>query len=159
MNKLYPGVPKVWLQLLAGLMWSGVGGMLITLATRWLGLAKADQILLLILAGAALAAVIYLFGFSKMALKNVRRIDMYPQERVCLFAFQKWTSYPLVVFMVSLGIYLRVYSPIPKPLLAILYIGIGGSLLLSSFHHYTRVSRLVPASVRERWLDREKTGD
>jgi hypothetical protein len=137
--KLYPAVKKIWLQLLAGVMWSGVGIMLISLAARWLGLVALYQTILLILAGMALAVGIYYFGFSKFALKNVRRIEAYPNERVCLFAFQKWTSYPLVIFMISLGIYLRVYSPIPKPTLAILYIGIGGSLFLASLHYYARV--------------------
>jgi hypothetical protein len=47
--------------------------------------------------------------------------------------------------MISLGIYLRVYSPIPKPALAIFYIGIGGSLFLSSLHYYARVLRMQPA--------------
>ena len=142
---LYPAVRKIWLHLLAGAMWSGVGIMLIALASRWLGLVVLYQTILLILAGMALAAGIFLLGFSKMALKNVRRIETYPNKRVCLFAFQKWTSYPLVLFMVSLGIYLRVYSPIPKPFLAILYIGIGGSLFLASLHYFTQVSRLLPA--------------
>jgi hypothetical protein len=143
--KRFPAVRKIWLHLLAGVMWSGVGIMLISLAARWLGLVVFYQTILLILAGMALAGGIFFFGFSKMALKNVRRIEAYMNERVCLFAFQKWTSYPLVLFMVSLGIYLRVYSPIPKPLLAILYIGIGGSLFLASLHYFTQVSRLMPA--------------
>ncbi len=133
--------------------------MLISLASRWLGQVEASQTILLILAGLVLAAAIYFFGFSKMALKNVRRIEAYAQERVCLFAFQKWSSYPLVLFMVSLGIYLRVYSPIPKPLLSILYIGIGGSLFVSSIHYYSRVSRLLPGTAKEKQLSREKPGD
>lgn len=140
--KLYPAVHKIWLHLLAGVMWSGVGIMLISLAARWLGLVIFSQEILLILAGLVLALGIYYFGFSKFALKNVRRIGNYPNERVCLFAFQKWTSYPLVLFMISLGIYLRLFSPIPKPYLAILYIGIGGGLFLSSLHYYTRVFHL-----------------
>jgi len=123
-------------------MWSGVGIMLVGFASRWFTKVPASQEILIILAGMALAAVIYFFGFSRMALINVRRINDYRQERVCLFAFQRWTSYPLVLFMISLGIYLRVYSPIPKPALAILYIGIGGSLFLSSLHYYARVLRM-----------------
>jgi hypothetical protein len=144
--KLYPAVDKIWLHLLAGVMWSGVGVMLIAIASRWLGLVLPYQAILLILAGMALAAAIYFFGFSKFALKNVERIRNYQKERVCLFAFQRWTSYPLVLFMVSLGIYLRVYSPIPKPYLAILYFGIGGSLFLASLHYYAQVLRKLPAS-------------
>jgi hypothetical protein len=142
--KLYPSVNKIWLHFFAGLMWSGVGIMLISLTFRWLKLVAFPFILLFILAGVVLAAGISYFGFSKYALKNVRRIDAYPKEKVCLFAFQKWTSYPLVLFMVSLGIYLRIYSPIPKPLLSILYIGIGGSLFLASLRYFFRACRLLP---------------
>ena len=101
--------------------------------------------ILIIFAGIGSAAAIYFFGFSKMALKNVYRINAYQQERVCLFAFQRWTSYPLILFMVSLGLYLRLYSPIPKAYLAVLYIGIGGGLFLSSLHYYSRVLRKQPA--------------
>jgi hypothetical protein len=144
--KIYPAVDKIWLHLFAGVMWSGVGIMLVSLAARWVGLVLFTQEVLLILAGIILAMGIYYFGFSKFALKNVRRISAYPNERVCLFAFQKWTSYPLVLFMISLGIYLRLYSPIPKPYLAILYIGIGGGLFLSSLHYYARVVRLWQVS-------------
>jgi hypothetical protein len=139
--KIYPAVKKIWLHLLAGLMWSGVGIMLVGFASRWFTKVPALHEILIILAGMLLATAIYFFGFSKMALKNVHRINNYRQERVCLFAFQRWTSYPLVLFMISLGIYLRVYSPIPKPDLAIMYIGIGGSLFLSSLHYYAQVVR------------------
>lgn len=144
--RFYPAVRKFWLHLLAGLMWSGVGIMLISMAGRWLGLVVPYQIILILLAGLVLAAAIFWFGFSEMAQKNVRRIEAYPQERVCLFAFQKWTSYPLVLFMVSLGIFLRVYSPIPKSYLAILYIGLGASLLFSSLYYYARLFRRLPVS-------------
>lgn len=137
--KLYPAAKKVILHLLAGLMWSGVGIMLVVLASHWLHLDIFYKTILVILAGLVLASAIYYFGFSKMALKNIGRIEAYPQERVCLFAFQKWSSYPLIMFMVALGIYLRIYSPIPKPILAIAYIGLGVSLFLSSLHYYGKV--------------------
>jgi hypothetical protein len=143
--KFYPAVKKIWLQLLAGVMWSGVGIMLIGFASRWFTQVPTYLEILIILAGMALAAAIYFFGFSKMALRNVRRINSYLQERICLFAFQRWTSYPLILFMISLGIYLRKFSTIPKPYLSILYIGIGGSLFLASLHYYAQVIRKQPA--------------
>ena len=99
------------------------------------------MVLLLILAGLLLAAGIYFFGFSKLASRNVQRIINIPKERVCLFAFQKWTSYPLVLVMIAMGIYLRLYSPIPKPYLAILYLGLGASLFASSLQYYSQVLR------------------
>jgi hypothetical protein len=137
-----PAVRKVWLQILAGVLWLGIGIMLISIASRWLKLVTIPVELLLIVAGLALATPIYLFGFSKMAKKNIHRIGSMAGERVCLFAFQGWKSYPLVAIMIALGIYLRVYSPFPKPLLAILYMGIGGGLFGSSLHYFAHVRRM-----------------
>ncbi len=136
-----PATKKIWLHLTAGIMWSGVGIMLVAFAATWLGLVHSWTVLLLILAGLLLAAGIYFFGFSKLASRNVQRIIDISKERVCLFAFQKWTSYPLVLVMIAMGIYLRLYSPIPKPYLAILYIGLGASLFVSSFQYYSQVFR------------------
>jgi hypothetical protein len=115
--------------------------MLIVFAATWLELVHSWMVILLLLAGLLLAAAIYFFGFSKLASNNVQRIINIPRERVCLFAFQKWTSYPLVLVMVAMGIYLRRYSPIPKPDLAVLYIGLGVSLFVSSFQYYIQVVR------------------
>jgi hypothetical protein len=114
---------------------------LVAFAAHWLGLVHSWMLLLLVLAGLLLAAGIYFFGFSKLASRNIQRIVNIPKERVCLFAFQKWTSYPLVVVMIALGIYLRLYSPIPKPYLAVLYIGLGLSLLVSSLQYYLQAIR------------------
>jgi hypothetical protein len=139
LHKFDPAVDKKWLNLAAGLMWSGVGVMLIAISTRWLHLDNLLTILELVLAGLALGTVIYLFGFSKVARKNIRRIATMPAERNCIFAFQEWKTYPLVIFMIFLGIYLRVYSPFPKPLLAITYIGIGSSLFFSSLLYYLQL--------------------
>jgi len=86
--------------------------------------------------GLILALIIYQFGFSNLAKKNSRRIQNIPVEKPCIFDFQEWHSYPLVLFMIGLGITLRNFSPIPKPLLGIMYIGIGGGLGLSSLVYY-----------------------
>ena len=138
-SKWTPATKKIWLHLTAGIMWSGVGIMLIAFAANWLGAVRSWTVSLLILTGLLLAAGIYFFGFSKLASSNIQRILSIPKERVCLFAFQKWTSYPLVLVMIAMGIYLRIYSPIPKPYLAILYIGLGASLFVSSFHYFYQV--------------------
>jgi hypothetical protein len=98
---------KIWLHLTAGIMWSGVGIMLVAFATGWLSHVHSWVVLLLILAGLLLASAIYFFGFSKLASSNIQRIIKIPKERVCLFAFQKWSSYPLVLVMIAMGIYLR----------------------------------------------------
>lgn len=147
MNSLYrykPGVGRVWLYFSAGLVWLSVGIMLIGFASRWLKLVSRPISILIILAGIVLAAGIHFLGFSKLAKKNIRRIYTIMRERICLFAFQEWKSYPLVLFMIALGIYLRIYSPIPKPLLAVLYLGIGGGLSSSSLHYFTQMIEKKP---------------
>ena len=149
-NRFKPAVNKDWLYLSAGFVWFGVGLLLIRLAEDWLKPAVFYDTLLLVSAGLALAACIYYFGFSKLAKKNINRIDKLKGEKVCFFAFQGWTSYPLVLFMMSLGIYLRTYSPIPKPLLAILYLGIGGGLLTSSLHYFANIVRIHRKIISEK---------
>jgi hypothetical protein len=47
--------------------------------------------------------------------------------------------------MIALGLYLRVYSPIPKPLLAVLYLGIGGGLFFASLHYFVNVINMLKA--------------
>ena len=116
--------------------------MLISLAIGWLTVLTSGESLPFALTGIILAFVIYRWGFSKLAAKNIARIDILARDKVCLFAFQEWKSYPLILFMIALGVTLRVYSPIPKPYLAVLYIGIGGGLFLSSLHYYWRLWHL-----------------
>ena len=113
--------------------------MLLSLAYGWLKTAPTGIAALLTLLDVLLANCIYIFGFSKLAAKNIRRIESLPGQKNCLFAFQEWGSYPLVLVMISLGIFLRHYSPIPKPLLASVYIGIGGGLLAASLHYYVHL--------------------
>ena len=143
--KLNPVVHKKWLHFAAGIMWSAVGIMLVAFAISWLKIEKWWLILVLVLAGGILGAGIYFFGFSKLAIKNIKRINAYVQDRICFFAFQKWSTYPLVVFMIALGIFLRKYSSLPKPLLAILYLGLGFSLFASSLQYYRQ---LAPGKVQ-----------
>ena len=136
LKKLKPGVRKGWLYLTAGLMWSGVGIWLCYLAFGWLQAVGRMFAFGMAAVGVILALSIYSFGFSTFANRNIQRIKNYSEEWVCIFAFQSWTSYPLVIFMISLGIFLRKYSPIPKSYLAAMYTGIGGSLFLASFLYY-----------------------
>ncbi|MEJ2706492.1 MAG: hypothetical protein P8074_02645 [Anaerolineales bacterium] len=131
-----PGVPKDWLYGIAGLMWSGVGVMLCSFAYRWLAGRDTTQASIFALTGLGFAFVIFRFGFSKFASKNIHRLNDLKPRKVCIFAFQEWKSYPLVAVMIGMGIALRLYLPIPKPYLAVLYEGIGGGLFLSSFLYY-----------------------
>lgn len=135
-SRFKPGASKDILILLAGLMWSGVGVYLCSLAYRWLRNADSGTGMTFAIAGFILSAAIYRFGFLFFVNRNICRIRAYQLKRICVFAFQAWTSYPLVVVMIGMGIGLRKYSPIPETWLAILYIGIGAGLFWASLHYY-----------------------
>jgi hypothetical protein len=57
-----------------------------------------------------------------------------------LFAFQSWWSYPLVVFMMSLGLALRA-SSLPRIWLTPIYLGIGAGLTLSGMRYFIHIIR------------------
>ncbi|MBU4259142.1 MAG: hypothetical protein KKI12_08910 [Proteobacteria bacterium] len=140
-NRIKPAVSKYLLIALAGLMWSTVGVMLCSMAYYWLKEVDWLTAFLFGLFGIILSLAAYRFGFSGIAKKNIDRICLLP-ERGCIFAFQAWKSYLIIVVMIAVGIILR-HSPIPKHYLAIVYTTIGGALLLSSLHYYRRLWQLI----------------
>jgi hypothetical protein len=133
-DSLKPAVSKRWHLVIGGLMWSAVGLMLCRLAVHWLmGIGGGTAIWLGIL-GAAAAVTVYRFGFLKIARRNIDRVCEFSGKR-CLFAFQAWKSYLIIVVMIALGVTLR-HSALPRHLLALVYETIGGALFLSSLHYY-----------------------
>ena len=137
LEKLKPAVSKYWLMALAGLMWSVVGIMLCRMAYIYLGTVSKSQALSMGSMGLISALAAYRLGFSKIALKNISRLCILP-DKTCIFAFQAWKSYLIIILMILLGITLR-HSPIPRPYLAVIYATIGGALFFSSFHFYWRI--------------------
>lgn len=137
--KLKPGVERQWHLFLSGVVWSGAGIMLISLAVGWILESDQQQVVLPFVVGGAIAWAIYRFGFSKIADKNIQRITRMI-DKVCVFAFQEWRSYAIMIFMMTLGSTLR-RSGFPKTLLAPMYIGIGGGLFLSSLRYYVQLKR------------------
>jgi hypothetical protein len=133
MANIKPAVNKQVLLFLAGFMWLSVGIMLLLLSFSWLNASRNFNSYLLGGIGVVFALVVHHFGFLKIVDKNLGRI--LPMEGTkCVFSFITWKSYILVAGMVTLGTLLR-HSPIPKPYLSILYIGIGLALLLSSLRY------------------------
>jgi len=137
LKKWSPAVARHWLLLIAGLLWSGVGIILCMMAGYWLshldwpagGLSSA--------VGFGAGLVIFRFGFSKIARKNIQRILKKP-DTLCLFAFQAWRSYLLIAVMVFLGHTMR-HSHLPRLFLAVIYLAIGTALTLSSSLYYEQI--------------------
>ena len=131
--KIKPAVDKGVLLFLAGFMWFSVGTMLFFLSFSWLNAFQGHGAFLFGGIGIAVALVVHHFGFLKIVDKNLGRI--LPMEGTrCIFSFITWKSYIIIAVMVAMGTLLR-NSPIPKPYLSILYIGIGLALILSSVRY------------------------
>lgn len=130
-----PKVNKNILILLSGIMWSGVGIFLPRLASQWFAELSTNETIFAVMAGILLGSTIAYFGFIGLANKNIDRINQY-QGKVCIWAFQKWTTYFLIAFMMSMGIFMRNIPYIPKFLLSPMYIGIGFALFVASFRYY-----------------------
>ncbi len=133
MNRFMPAVTKKVLMLIAGVMWLCVGIMLLNYAYSWLEAEQRYTVIIFTGAGIALTMLTHHFGFLKVADKNLKRI-LLMEKKVSIFSFITWKSYILIAGMITMGITLR-HSAIPKPWLAILYIGIGMGLLLSSIRY------------------------
>lgn len=131
---LTPAVPRRVRMGVAGLAWSGAGVMLLSWAARWLLVTPTPLAFELAAAGVVAAAVAWVALFWRLARKNVARLLSAPQL-ACVFGFQPLKSYLIMAAMILLGVALR-HSVIPKPELAVIYLAIGGALLLASFSYY-----------------------
>lgn len=135
---IVPSARRSVLVLLAGIVWSGVGLVLIWVASLWL--LRSDRYAVAALVIGIIGGVLtYSFGFSRLVARNLKRIrDQAPgKERVCVFAFQNWRSYLTIVLMVALGYTLR-HLPVAKVYIAPVYLTIGLGLLLASFGYYSQ---------------------
>ena len=136
-DRYKPAVTKDVLLFLAGVIWLCVGGLLLSYAYTWMSaIPRSAGAFGFVGAGIVLALVIHHFGLLKIVDKNIARI-LPMTDRKCLFSFITWKSYVIISVMVAMGVLLR-HSAIPKPYLAVMYIGMGLALVLSSFR-YIRV--------------------
>lgn len=127
------GVPKTVLLFIAGFMWTAVGTMLLILAHTWLTPISNSISLMYSGIGIGLALLIHHFGFLKIVDKNLKRI-LSMKEKNSIFSFISWKSYLIILVMIIMGSTLR-HSKIPHQYLAIIYIGIGMALILSSIRY------------------------
>lgn len=134
LTKFKPAVPIKWLIGLAGGLWSIVGLMLCVQAVYWLKTFPWVASVSIFFIGMLLAYAAYRFAFNKIANANINRILSLSAES-CIFAFQAWRSYFIIVVMIILGMTLR-QSLIPRYYLSLIYLTIGGALFLSSLRYY-----------------------
>jgi hypothetical protein len=134
LQKLNPAVPRHYLFVLAGALWTFAGAILCWRAEVWLEDFPLGTELGLETLCAILGAAGYLYLFIHIVRKNIERITSLP-ERVCLFAFTAWRGYFLIALMIGLGLALRSTS-IPKLYLSIPYTVMGVILIIGSVQFY-----------------------
>ncbi|MCX6833996.1 MAG: hypothetical protein NTW07_02485 [candidate division Zixibacteria bacterium] len=131
-----PSAKRSILILIAGLVWSAVGLGLIVAAARWL-LMSDEYVLAALILGLIAGWFVYSLGFAGLVRKNLERIRQLAPEkdRICVFAFQHWRSYVIVVIMIAMGYTLR-HLPVARVYIAPIYLAIGLGLTLASLHYY-----------------------
>ncbi len=135
LERFKPAAHQKWLIFISGLTWAGVGIFLSFLAFKWLRVYDWKTILIVNLIGIPIGLIKAFFVFSKVSERNIRRILHLPKQ-ACVFAFQDWKSYGLILLMMGLGIFLRTNPSIPKYYIAPVYIAVGVALFFSSFRYF-----------------------
>lgn len=132
-----PAVSRRVLRLTAGVVWTAVGLALCIVAVHWLIITHGHWVIALI-AGVIIGAFVYRFGFLRLVRKNIARIiEQAPgRNKVCLFSFQSWRSYGIIIIMMGMGYGLR-HLAISRIYLVPIYMAIGIGLFLASLHYYT----------------------
>ena len=127
-------IPRHWLFLIAGAVWTGVGILLWSRAILWSDALTLPVELTLLGTGAIIAAAGYRFGFSAVVRKNVDRIDALPATTNPL-SFTGTKGYVMIALMIGIGVLLR-SSSLPKVYLSVPYAAMGGVLLRGSVTFY-----------------------
>ena len=132
-------VHKNTLILIAGIVWAIAGFNIVRIGlvayqgnfTWWRALLSV-----------AVYAVFQIFIFGKMVGKHTNRILQYEEERQNFFRFFDTKSYLIMVFMMTLGIGLRVSGVVPNGFIAYFYTGLGASLLTAGVLFIVRYVRV-----------------
>ncbi len=134
LRKLKPGVsPKTHL-LLASMLWTTIGLVLLYRGVVYL---RADKLLPVAFLGIILGSVKSHYIVNKSARKGVERIKRFG-DNTCIGAVYSWQTWLLVFAMMLFGFMLRA-SSLPPVLLGLACTAIGWSLLCSSRYGWKEI--------------------
>jgi hypothetical protein len=128
-TKLKPGVSARTHLILASMLWTGIGALLLYRGIMYL---RDDRVLLAALAGIILGTLKSRFVLDRTAIRGVARIKTFG-DNTCIGAVYSWKTWLLVLSMMLMGFVLRL-SPVSPLLLGLACTAIGWSLLYSSRH-------------------------
>lgn len=135
LDHITPRISKHYLLLVAALVWTFAGGMLlirgftlnVTLPQHWI---------VELIAGIFAGLLFFWVLFNRISSKHVLRIQNLPIGQPCLFSFFNIRSYLTMFSMITLGIMLRKSGFVSAEYLSLMYIIMGIPLLISSFRFY-----------------------
>lgn len=132
---MIPIVPKRYLLLIAAMVWTFAGGMLLFRGSMFLMESATSMVPKLF--GCLVAGLLFFrILFNRISRKHVERIVNFPIERPSVFSFFNLKSYVLMAVMISGGIVLRTSGVLPVEYMALIYLTMGIPLLMSSFRFY-----------------------
>lgn len=135
-SKLKPGVaPKTHL-ILASLLWTAIGLLLLYRGVVYL---KADNLLPVAVLGIILGSVKSRFILDKSAVRGVERIKRFG-DNTCVGAVYSWKTWLLVFAMMLFGFMLRT-SSLPPFVIGFVCTAIGWSLIYSSRYGWKEIWR------------------
>ena len=135
LQKLKPSVSKRNLLLVAGLVWTIAGGMLISRALMALWIID-HHMWMEILAGIVLGALFYIMLFARISATHITRITLITIDNPCFFSFFNVRSYILMAIMITGGITLRKMDIINREILYTFYLTMGIQLLVSAIRFF-----------------------
>jgi hypothetical protein len=135
MNWLVPRVSKRYLLLVAALVWTVAGSMLLFrgfLTSHFQETHWSAKLAFCVIGG----LLFYRVMFDKISSKHVNRIKSMVSERPVIFSFFNLRSYLMMFSMITLGITLRLSGAVTPAHLAMVYVTMGIPLLMSSIRFY-----------------------
>ena len=135
LDRLTPRVSKHYLLLVAALVWTFAGGVLLYrgFSTDHSGETNWTLKIIFCLAGGLL---FYKVMFDRISSKHVKRIKSMETERPVVFSFFNLKSYVMMFSMITMGVTLRLTGLVSPANLALVYVTMGIPLLMSSIRFY-----------------------
>ena len=132
LKSFIPHVGHTNLLYIASVVWFFAGGML--LYRGFMGVMIHSEFLLpKVVVALFLGLVFYNLMFKKISKKHITRIEGLKNKKHPFYAFFNLRSYLMMIFMISMGITIRLLALVPFEYLALFYIVMGTPLLFSAF--------------------------
>lgn len=132
---LKPGVPRRCLLIIAGVLWTIGGGMLITRGVIGL-IPHESNAYFEIPLGFVSGILFYLLMFNRISKRHINRILALIPSKPCMFSFFDVKGYIMMTIMISAGVTLRKLELVNPEILFTFYLCMGVPLLLSAFRFY-----------------------